>query len=78
MVSTHYSGLTDGFKEKVLLKLLHCSLLLSHKGRDKNEPCRKPLMAMRGHLTYMEPSPWESLSNILVGNPTRCCCGGIV
>jgi hypothetical protein len=63
MVSTHCFGLTDDFKKKVLLKLLCCSLLLSHKERDKNRLCKKPYLAMRGQLTYREPSPWESLSN---------------
>jgi hypothetical protein len=31
---------------------------------DKNGLCKMSYLAMRGQLTFREPSPWESLSNI--------------
>jgi hypothetical protein len=64
MMSTHCSRPTDGFNEEALLKLHHCSMLRSHKGRGKSGLCRNPYLGIRGLLTYRELSPWESFVRI--------------
>jgi hypothetical protein len=64
MVSTHYFGPTDGFKEEALLKLFRCSMLLSDKG-GKSGLCRKPYLGMCGHLRWKSSCSlwWMILTN---------------